>query len=244
MKKVLLIGASEQTKALVEKTLSDVYEMYAGIFSLESVQGLVNVYNADLLIFSISENEKVDMKVFEWLSEERFYVPVLFLLENESFTVSMNNRHKRLLIPKEQDKILEECKLLLMENETEEENAIDGKKILIVDDSAIMLRLIKSIFQDRYNIILATSGRKALNLVKVEKPDLILLDYEMPEMDGKETFERLLQMEEGSDIPVIFLTKIDDRKKIIEVLVHKPAGYIVKPPDVNKLKNMVYEILG
>lgn len=65
--------------------------------------------------------------------------------------------------------------------------------------------------------------------------DLILLDYEMPGMDGKATFEAILADEFAKDIPVVFLTSIADRKQIYAVLKSYPAGYILKPPDKEKL---------
>ena len=87
-------------------------------------------------------------------------------------------------------------------------NATDEKKlVLIVDDAPANLQMMRSILKDDFKIRVATSGAKALDLVKAEPhPDLILLDVTMPEMDGYEVCGILKATPEAKDIPVIFLT--------------------------------------
>lgn len=94
-----------------------------------------------------------------------------------------------------------------------------------------------------YDVILATSGRQALNTIPQEEPDLILLDYEMPEMNGKEVFEAILDDEDMRHIPVVFLTSVSERKTVFSILQSKPAGYIIKPVDQEKLLSTVQEVL-
>lgn len=118
------------------------------------------------------------------------------------------------------------------------------KKIMLVDDSALLLRSMKSMLKKKYDICLAKSGEQALKLIPREKPDLILLDYEMDGMDGKSTFEAMKKDEDMRWIPVVFLTSIADRKTIYDVLKTKPNGYILKPPDENKIYEVLQEILG
>lgn len=119
----------------------------------------------------------------------------------------------------------------------------EKKTVLLVDDSPLLLRSMKNILQDKYNVELANSGRMALNKINQIFPDIILLDYEMPGMDGSETFDRLQQRQDAKSIPVIFLTSVTERERIIDVLRKKPAGYILKPPDRQKLVEMIDEIL-
>ncbi len=109
------------------------------------------------------------------------------------------------------------------------------RKILVVDDSGVMLRHIKEILQSNYDICIAISGKMALKQFEEQHPDLILLDYEMPEMNGKETFEVIRKLPGGEEIPIIYLTSMDDKKTILELMLQKPAGYILKPPNRIKL---------
>ena len=75
----------------------------------------------------------------------------------------------------------------------------------------------------------------ALKKLERELPDLILLDYEMPGLDGKETLEKIRADENMKNIPVIFLTGVADRQNIANVLHLNPMGYILKPPSQDKL---------
>ncbi|MCH5264664.1 MAG: response regulator [Lachnospiraceae bacterium] len=114
--------------------------------------------------------------------------------------------------------------------------------ILIVDDTPVTLRNIKSLLDKKYEVILATSGKQALKLIPEKAPDIILLDYQMPEMSGKEVFEIMQEDEEMKKIPVIFLTGVSDRKTIYSVLKLKPAGYILKPAEEEKLLDTIGQV--
>ena len=109
------------------------------------------------------------------------------------------------------------------------------KKVLVVDDNATTLRSIKAMLEEKYNITLANSGMKALASIGKSRPDVILLDYEMPVCDGRQTLEMIRADEDMSSIPVIFLTGVNDREHISAVLKLRPAGYMLKPAVPAKL---------
>lgn len=122
---------------------------------------------------------------------------------------------------------------------------LGGKKqILIIDDSALSLRNIKAVLDKRYEVIVAKSGEKGLQLAKKNRPDLILLDYEMPGWDGRKTLEEIRNDEETMEIPVMFLTGIADKDYFSAVLGLNPAGYLLKPIDQSRLLSMTEELLG
>ena len=108
------------------------------------------------------------------------------------------------------------------------------KKILVVDDSGAMLRSAKSWLEEKYQVILANSGMMAIKYLGSNRPDLILLDYEMPVCDGRQVLEMIRADEDSRDIPVIFLTGKDDRESVINVMALHPQGYLLKtlPPEV------------
>ena len=109
-------------------------------------------------------------------------------------------------------------------------NVGEKKTVLVVDDAPANLQIVNSILKDDYKIRVATSGAKALVLVKVKPlPDLILLDVVMPDMDGYEVCGILKATPEARDIPVIFLTgktEADDETKGFDMgavdYIHKP----------------------
>ncbi len=102
------------------------------------------------------------------------------------------------------------------------------KKILVVDDSGVMLRNVKNLLGDKYQVILANSGAMAVKYLSLDKPDLVLLDYEMPVINGKQVLEIVRTEQDFSGVPVIFLTGKNDRNTIMDVMGLKPDGYLLK----------------
>ena len=102
------------------------------------------------------------------------------------------------------------------------------KKIMVVDDSTVMLTLAKNWLEDKYDVTLANSGAMAIKYLSLDRPDLVLLDYEMPIVSGKTVFQMIRSEPDFANVPVIFLTAQNDKKMILEVLELKPEGYLLK----------------
>lgn len=115
------------------------------------------------------------------------------------------------------------------------------KKILVVDDSGAMLRNVKGWLEDRYQVILANSGTMAIKYLSTNRPDLVLLDYEMPVLNGKQVLEMIRSESEFSNIPVMFLTSKNDKESIQQVLSLKPEGYILKTTSPEQIVQMINE---
>ena len=88
----------------------------------------------------------------------------------------------------------------------------ERKTIFLVDDSASSLMVGRNLFSERYNTFTCNSGERMFKLLERITPDLILLDVEMPEMDGYEIIKRLKSTQNTANIPVIFLTAHDDEE--------------------------------
>ncbi len=115
------------------------------------------------------------------------------------------------------------------------------KKILVVDDSGVVLRNVKGWLEDRYQVILANSGAMAIKYLSTNRPDLVLLDYEMPILNGKQVLEMIRSESEFSSIPVMFLTGKNDKESIQQVLSLKPEGYILKTTKPEQIIQMIDE---
>ena len=106
------------------------------------------------------------------------------------------------------------------------------RRILIIDDDPSYAKMVREWIKAYYRVDVVTAGVQAITfLVKVpeeEKVDLILLDYEMPIVDGPQVLQMLRQEPETQDIPVIFLTGVGTREAVSKVMELKPAGYILK----------------
>lgn len=102
------------------------------------------------------------------------------------------------------------------------------KKILIVDDSITMRQMMQRLLGEEYEVSVVKSGLSAIRAITLDRPDLVLLDYEMPICDGRHVLEMLRSEEEFADVPVIFLTSMDDPESVKKVLALKPEGYLLK----------------
>lgn len=109
-----------------------------------------------------------------------------------------------------------------------ENGSRNRKKILVVDDSGAMLRNVKAWLEDKYQVVLANSGAMAIKYLSRDLPDLILLDYEMPIVDGKQVLEMIRAEMDFQSVPVIFLTSKNDKESVSSVLALKPEGYLLK----------------
>ena len=103
------------------------------------------------------------------------------------------------------------------------------KCILAVDDSAIILTRISNTLSKDYEVVTVNSGMRALRYLKEEKPDLILMDIKMAQMDGIETLREIRTMEDREDIPVIMLAGVEDKDVVVESARLGIDDYILKP---------------
>jgi two-component system, sensor histidine kinase and response regulator len=102
--------------------------------------------------------------------------------------------------------------------------------VLLVDDNPQNLKMLGNILKEKpYRQALAQSGAEALDFLKKKRPDLILLDIMMPDMNGFEVCQQLKQDAELSEIPVIFLTAKTEKKDVIKGLEEGAVDYITKP---------------
>ena len=101
-----------------------------------------------------------------------------------------------------------------------------------MDDSAAMLRNVKGWLGEKCQVALANSGAMAIKYLTLNRPDLVLLDYEMSVVDGKQVLEMMRTEAEFSTIPVIFLTSKSNKESVFKVMELKPEGYLLKtmPP--------------
>ena len=120
------------------------------------------------------------------------------------------------------------------------------KKILVVDDNPDIILSVKNGLEDstdNYTVVGAESGKRCLELLETEIPDIILLDIMMPEMSGWETFDRIKENPSWMNIPIFFLTARTDR-------VAKNAGgflgddYIEKPFEITELKRKIDTVIN
>ncbi|NOR51303.1 MAG: response regulator [Gammaproteobacteria bacterium] len=122
---------------------------------------------------------------------------------------------------------------------------LDKKIVLIVDDTAANITLLNNLLRTKYKIRAAPSGERALELAHKEpRPDLILLDVMMPEMDGFEVCRQLKTDPETAQIPVIFVTGKDDAKDEQEGMSLGAVGYLQKPINLKLVLELLEQQLA
>lgn len=125
------------------------------------------------------------------------------------------------------------------------------KVVLVVDDVPEIIEVITTVLsRDNIEALVAASGQEGIDMAKEHKPDLILLDFKMPDMDGAETLEKLRQDPETKDIKVIFLTAFGDIKKLEMEMEPEHAAAIGDTPviqkggDIGVLRDTIRKYLG
>ena len=118
-------------------------------------------------------------------------------------------------------------------------NIAKKKHILAVDDNGVLLRTVKSVLEPDYKVTMMNSSINALSFLENSKPDLVLLDYEMPVYSGAEVVERMRSNERQSGIPVIFLTGKHDKESVSKIMPYNVSGYILKTTEPVKIKSII-----
>src|SRR5690349_4561466 len=109
-------------------------------------------------------------------------------------------------------------------------------RILIIEDEPANIQTLSTILKERgYNINIATNGRQGLEVLERIRPDLILLDIMMPEMDGFETCRRIKTSTASREIPIIFLTAKTDTADIVRGFELGAVDYVAKPFNAHEL---------
>ena len=111
----------------------------------------------------------------------------------------------------------------------------------MVDDSVTVRQGIRKLLDEDYDVTPAQSGTAALRCMILDKPDLVLLDYEMPVCDGQQVLEMMRSEEVFADIPIIFLTGRADPETVKKLIALKPDGYLVKGLKPAQIKQKIDE---
>ena len=253
MKKILMIGKLNSMMKDLGDYLHHYFRVQYCVDNSNHAVGMIKVVEPAVVIVSLVGLFDVDKELFVSLRDDFPKVPVITIgTESERKEILAyydGGQFSHLVRPLENSDVFAEvCRRLALDEGKVKANAIvvdEGKKtVLVVDDNAAILRSIKAMLEDKYTVMLANSGMQALKSIGKKHPDVILLDYEMPVCDGRQTLEMIRADEEICDIPVIFLTGVNSREHIEAVIKLKPAGYLLKPAVADKLIANIEKALG
>lgn len=246
MKNVILIGKFNEITKEINDCLSPFCHMQLCADNEEIVDGMLKLVTPDLVIISLAGVRSVHRELFLLVSREAPAAPVIAIgsKANEDDLayegILMNKRIHFLQRPVKLGDILACAKELLHVGGEEEQL----KTVLVVDDNPMVLRTMQSMLSQKYRVTFATSGTQAFTAIGRARPDVILLDYDMPVCDGKMTLQMLRADKDTRDIPVVFLTGLSDPAHVGEVLALHPQGYILKPPSEEKIFSTLEKVLS
>ncbi len=116
-------------------------------------------------------------------------------------------------------------------------NESKKRKLLVVDDSEVILKAMQELFGKEYHVAVAKSGMSAIRSMTLDRPDLVLLDYEMPVCDGSQVLEMIRAEQDFAELPVMIVTGKVNRENVERIMPMNPAGFLLKslkPAEIKK----------
>lgn len=252
MYRVLILGKLDRTAEELYKCLSRHYHVQFCTETSETLQNMMRITKPDMVMINASEKGAIPDSVFDFLNTFYLHLPVVVVGSREICETYQNYYNEDNIIPIYRPVtttvILEQSAKILANGKYIDPNAkkeeVKLKHILIVDDSAVTLRSVKSLLDKKYRVSVATSGEMAIKSMQRTLPDLVLLDFEMPDWDGKRTLEEIRKDDTLKNVPVMFLTGVADKQHIASVLELNPVGYMLKPPEQEKLFDAIEDVFS
>lgn len=243
MKKLMLICEQADGIKQLEAALSEKYSVNTASLSPEVVYDTLEVVKPDVIVIPLEGARDSDKAVFRHISTNYPKTPVITIgsyPESNIFSqYYKDEQFENIPGSSDTDAVLAAVERRCAAGAGERRTA----SILVVDDDMSVLRSVKAMLEDEYEVFIATSGAMGMKIIEKKVPDLILLDYEMPECDGRQVFGQLKQNELTKNVPVVFLTGMTDQKYTDSITGLGPHGYIVKPADPIRLKETIEKIL-
>lgn len=255
MKKIVLVGKFNEVTKELSDFLSQTCQVQLCSANPEILKGMLRLTEPDVVIVSLVELSMAAVDIVRLLSIEFKPKPVVVVGGKDDMGRLADERLlsdgwiRFLCRPVKAPEIAKFLESILNPNGHKKtghkkEEREEKKTILVVDDSPMFLRTIRAVLAKKYNVLFATSGHLAITTIAKEKPDLVLLDYTMPECDGAETLKMIRADDDMKDIPVVFLTANAKKENVMKVLELKPDDYLLKPPSEARLFATIEDVLN
>lgn len=238
LKKILLVRNEEtfMVNAIKNSLVLNKYDVEDSDYSIGSLSGKKSGY--DLVILYTDQDFEEHRDAMVYIKDICVETNVVLMVIGDRAAFDMIHHY----IPREDIAFEIERPLdmsSLMEKvgiATDEEFEQQRRKcILIVDDDPTYVQMIREWLKSTYRVGMANSGTQAIAWLATNKADLILLDYDMPVLDGPKVMQMLKSEAFSSTTPVMFLTGKNDRKSVTDVISLKPADYLLKSISKDKL---------
>lgn len=258
--RALLIGKNTPIIDIFFNFLWEQYELYTCSTRFEDLKRHIEILNPDVLIYCLYNEYKEEMstvnRVLIRTSGQKAEFVIIGSEEDCNTYIAQSERTPDLVLKKpltteminrqltDHMEAIERAEERAERIKASEEEKVRRKHILAIDDDPMMLKLIKEHLHHKYDVSIAKGGLMAYKFLEKHDTDLILLDYEMPIEDGAEVFKNIRQMKGKEEIPIVFLTGLSEKEKIVNVIKLKPQGYLLKPIDRGSLLDKIDSLIG
>ena len=249
-KKLLVIAKTLHQSEILKEKLNLMLHSEIAVMGEAEISETIKAFQPQHIVCYLNQMEKADSEaVIDILNQENFLNSELILLGTEEECsefkkeaglemcieikrpVSLNNFVLSL------EAILDcQCKETLQLD-------VYKRDILVIDDDPVALKSIKLWLEDTFRVSVVNSGDTALKFLEKKHTDLILMDYLMPDMNGKQTLEKIRSNPKTKDIPVFFLTGLSDNEKAQEVMEWNPQGYFLKTAQKEEMLTVIASFL-
>lgn len=249
--RILFAGNNENLISELFEHLSENYELMTSSLRYRDIDSHLNVFKPNIYVFCIanydSESFKKHAEMRSYFAKEK--VNVVAIGKPELCQTFQNDTANMANLVIEEPATVSEIIGALDEyaknlSEESKTDVNEKRHVLVIDDDPQMLRVIKEMLHDSYDVATAINSKIAYKFLEKRSTDIILLDYEMPDENGLQVLTKLRSMEKTADIPVFFLTGNTDRDKIKQAMSLNPQGYLVKPIDKASLIDSIKGLIG
>jgi len=247
-KKIIYVDDMNYNLISFKKGLSKYYEIYLGESAAHLFKIMENV-TPDLIILDVNMPDVDGYDIIKDIKNNDNYsnIPVIFLTSN----IDRDDVVKGLslgaadyvLKPFNADKIIESIENQFNPKKNKKSIKVEKRdgscSILVVDDIASMLRTIHHALHDKYEIFLLSKSEVVIDFLHNNKPDLILLDYLMPVLNGFDLIPQIRALPDYKTIPIIIITSEGTFKNVSEAMTLGASDFIVKPFEPKELNYKV-----
>lgn len=242
---ILMIGnnLNFMAQAMIRILTNNGYDVETCAFDKDEISNKVD--NAGILIFYLDRMVVNDVNLFDYLASicaKKIVAAIGRPGEYEGLYKVFPKNYVNIEMPHPANVMILVDKLRRERTMNDEQvNADKRHKILLVDDDSTFLEVSSGWLKKygKYDVAIVNSGPHAIDYLDKYEPELILLDYEMPMMDGPTVLSKLRQNQRTKHIPVYFLTGKSDRDSIMRVMAMRPNGYLLKTLDQQQLVSRV-----
>ncbi len=241
MEKILIISSNKQKMRDLQESLVTSYKVQTlPLMNSSIISEISGVPDCIVCIVETLTRTKLFGMMDFREQEDIIDVPLLLIADEEDEMIFRKNVHPGLDAVLRPDAMMLEIRLAI---ERLCATSATVHNILVVDDDPVSLKLVRSYLDDNYRVTCVKSGMLALKFLERHKPDLILLDCYMPEMNGAETLKAIRSIQKLRATPVVFLTGNSDREMVMNCLSLHPSGFLVKPVQKEDLLAKLKEII-